>query len=93
MGFLKCPIKSNHIFQSNFVLGYFRSKFYLLGWTFPLPAISIKFQPKKKNFSTLELIGDRIFDADKIFKKKKNQKGHKEQFLDFFSPLIQSLML
>ena len=46
----------------------------------------------KKNFSTLEFIGDRIFDVDKIFKKK-NQKGHKEQFLDFFSPLIQSLML
>ena len=47
----------------------------------------------KKNFSTLEFIGDRIFDADQIFKKKKNQKGRKEQFLDFFSPLIQSLML
>ena len=34
----------------------------------------------KKNFSTLELIGDRIFDADKIFKKKKSKRSQRTVF-------------
>ena len=38
----------------------------------------------KKNFSTLEFIGDRIFDADKIFKKTKNSKRSQRTVFGLF---------